>query len=162
MIIMGIDPGIARVGWAVVETTKPNPKAIAYGCITTEKTDTHQHRLLTIHNAMNTLLARYKPDCVSMEELFFSTNVKTAMSVGEARGILLLTAALHDAPVISYSPSAVKQTICGDGRADKIQIQRMITRILKLKEVPKPDDTADAIAIALTHAYSYKMKRNIV
>ena len=84
------------------------------------------------------------------------------MSVGEARGILLLGAALDKTPVISYSPSAVKQTICGDGRADKTQIQRKITRILKLKEVPKPDDTADAIAIALTHAYSYKMKRNIV
>jgi len=158
MIIMGIDPGIARVGWAVVNIVGSTPKAIAYGCIETSKTHTHQDRLITIYESIGKLLIRHAPECVSMEELFFSTNTKTAMSVGEARGILILAAGKKKVPVISYSPLTVKQTITGSGKADKIQIQRMITTILKLKEVPKPDDTADALAIALTHAYSYRMK----
>jgi len=158
MIIMGIDPGIARVGWAVVDAAGSTPKAIAYGCIETQKTHTHQSRLIIVYESILKLLTRYAPECVSMEELFFSTNTKTAMSVAESRGILVLAAGMKKVPVISYTPLTIKQTITGSGKADKTQIQRMITKILKLKEVPKPDDTADALAIALTHAYSYRMK----
>jgi crossover junction endodeoxyribonuclease RuvC len=162
MIIMGIDPGVARVGWAIISTAKSSPKAIAYGCIETEQSDAHGNRLLAAYKAIVSLLSRYKPDCVSMEELFFSKNVKTAIAVGEGRGVLLLASAKNKTPVISYSPSKVKQTVCGDGRADKSQIQRMVKRILRLQDIPKPDDAADALAIALTHAYSYKMKGALI
>jgi crossover junction endodeoxyribonuclease RuvC len=158
MIIMGIDPGVARVGWAVITVGKASPRAMAYGCITTKQTDTQAARLLIVYKAITSLLSRYKPDCVSIEDLFFSKNVKTAIHVGEGRGVLLLASAAHNTPVVSYSPSRVKQTVCGSGRAEKQQVQRMMKRVLKLKNIPKPDDTADALAIALTHAYSYKMK----
>jgi crossover junction endodeoxyribonuclease RuvC len=162
MIIMGIDPGVARVGWALISVEKTTPKAIAYGCINTPQSDVHEKRLLTCFNAINTLISKYKPDCVSMEELYFSKNVSTAIHVGEGRGVLLLACATHATPVISYSPSRVKQTVCGDGKANKVQIQQMVKRLLRLKEIPKPDDAADALAIALTHAYSYKMKGKLV
>jgi len=162
MIIMGIDPGVARIGWAVVEAGKNPPKAVAYGCITTKQSDAHEQRLLVTYKAFCTLFSRYKPDCVSMEELFFSKNVKTAIHVGEGRGVLLLAAAMHKTLVTSYAPLTIKQTICGDGKAEKIQIQHMVKRILKLKEIPQPDDAADALAIALTHAYSYKIKERTV
>ena len=157
MIILGIDPGIARLGWAVIETTHP-PRPRAYGCITTEKTDTLPFRLHVAYQAVTVLVKKYHPDVMSVEDLFFSKNAKTAISVGEARGVVLLAAAQQKVDVVSYSPLTVKQTICGDGSADKKQIGKMVTRILKLKEIPKPDDTADAIAIALTHVYSYRLK----
>jgi crossover junction endodeoxyribonuclease RuvC len=156
MIIMGIDPGVARVGWAIISAGSTPPKAIAYGCISTNQSETHEKRLLACYSATCTLFSKYKPDVVSMEELFFSKNVSTAIHVGEGRGVLLLASAKHNTPVISYSPSRVKQTVCGDGKASKVQIQRMVKRILHLIEIPKPDDAADALAIALTHAYSYQ------
>jgi crossover junction endodeoxyribonuclease RuvC len=161
MIILGIDPGVARVGWAVISTDHGAVRAAAYGCITTEKTEEFPRRLLTVHKALTILIRKYKPDCISAEELFFSTNVKTAISVGEARGIVLLAAAQANIPVISYTPNAVKRAIAGDGRADKKQVTGMVVRILKLRTAPKLDDTADALAIAMTHAYSYKIKKLI-
>lgn len=161
MVILGIDPGVARLGWAVIET-QSSPRPLAYGCITTEKTDPLPKRLLISYQALTIIMKRYHPDAVSIEDLFFSKNAKTAISVGEARGVVLLVAAQQKTDVISYSPLTVKQTICGDGAADKKQVGKMVTQILKLKEVPKPDDTADAIAIALTHAYSYRLKGKIV
>ncbi len=158
---MGIDPGIARLGWAIVETTRPNPRPIAYGCITTKQTDTAPERLLAAHSALKRLLTQYHPACVSVEDLFFATNAKTAISVGQARGVVLLAAAQFKIPVVSYSPLAIKQTICGDGKADKMQVQHMVTKILRLSRVPQPDDAADALAIAMTHAYSYKLKEKM-
>jgi crossover junction endodeoxyribonuclease RuvC len=158
MVILGIDPGIARVGWAVVRTGNPDPTPISYGCITTEKDEKSEKRLDTIHAAICLLCKKFKPDCMSVEELFFSTNVKTAIGVGQSRGIILLAAAQHKIPVVSYSPLTVKRTITGDGTADKKQVMCMVMRTLKLKTAPKLDDTADALAIAMTHAYSYKMK----
>lgn len=162
MIILGIDPGVARVGWAIVETHSPNPIAKTYGCITTEKTETHSDRLVQIHKAVTLIVKKFHPDCMSVEDLFFSTNAKTAMSVGQSRGVILLAAAQSGVPVVSYSPMTVKRTICGDGRADKKQIEKMVINILKLKQAPKLDDTTDAIAIAMTHAYSYKLKGKLV
>lgn len=159
---MGIDPGTARMGWAIIDVRTQSPKATAYGCITTEKTDTLPHRLLILHQALTMLFKRFHPDCLSVEDLYFSNNAKTAIAVGEARGVVLLTASEHKTSVISYSPPTVKQTICGDGKADKTQVQRMVTHMLHLREIPKPDDTADALAIALTHAYSYRLKAKIV
>ena len=158
MIILGIDPGIARVGWAVIKTGKPDPATISYGCITTPKEDAPESRLVTIHAAIGLLCKKFKPDCMSVEELFFSTNAKTAIGVGQSRGVILLAAAQSKIPVVSYSPLTVKRTITGDGNADKKQVTQMVVRTLKLKTAPKLDDTADALAIAMTHAYSYKMK----
>jgi crossover junction endodeoxyribonuclease RuvC len=159
MIIMGIDPGIARVGWSVIEPIGQTIHALAYGCIETAKEKKHEDRLVEIYDAITRLLEKYKPDCMSVEDLFFSTNATTAIGVGQSRGVVLLAAAQHDVPVVSYSPSAVKRTITGDGKADKKQITRMVVLTLKLVKAPKLDDTADAIAIAMTHAYSYKIKQ---
>ena len=161
MRILGIDPGIARVGWAIIETTKPRLTTISYGCIETDKKDTSEVRLLQIHKAILLLCKRFRPDCMSVEELFFAANAKTAISVGQSRGVILLTAAEARIPVVSYTPLAVKRTIAGYGNADKKQVERMVVQILKLREGPKLDDTADALAIAMTHAYSYKMKQII-
>ncbi len=158
MIILGIDPGIARVGWAIMETRIPHPVPISYGCITTEKEEKPEVRLMQIHEALNVLCKKFLPDAASVEDLFFATNAKTAIGVGQSRGVILLSLAEHKIPVVSYSPLAIKRTIAGDGKADKKQVERMVMRILKMKVAPKPDDTVDAIAIAMTHAYSYKMK----
>ncbi len=161
MVIFGIDPGTARVGWAIIDTNGANPKALHFGCITTQKDTPAPDRLLVIYKHIVSLLAKYKPHCVSVEKLFFAKNAKTIIPVGQSRGVILLAAAQKKIPVVSYSPLAVKRTICGDGNADKAQVQRMVTRLLHLKEVPTPDDTADALAIALTHAYSYKLKEKL-
>ena len=158
MIILGIDPGTARVGWAIIDPKKIHRDSVSYGCLTTEKMKSPENRLKKIYIDLLSVIDTYKPDCVSVENLYFSTNVKTAIAVGEARGVILLAASMRNIPVYSYSPNVVKQTICGSGNADKKQVQYMIKQIIKLTEVPKPDDTADALALALTHAYSYKLK----
>ena len=159
MRILGIDPGIARIGWAVIETHVPEPITISFGCITTEKEEKPEIRLSQIYQAIQLLCKKYKPDCMSVEELFFATNAKTAIGVGQSRGVILLAAAMAKIPVVSYTPLAVKRAITGDGAADKKQVAALVVRILKLKTAPKLDDTADALAIAMTHAYSYKYKR---
>ncbi len=159
MRIFGIDPGTARVGWGVIETAGAKIKALAYGCIETEKTLLPQLRLLAIHTRLLSLIAKYQPDILSLEDLFFATNAKTAISVGQARGVILLVAAQQKTPVVSYTPLAVKRTICGSGQADKLQVQKMVMRQLHLAHIPKPDDAADALAIAMTHAFSYKLKQ---
>lgn len=159
MIILGIDPGIARVGWAVIETTRPNLKTISFGCIETDKSEKPERRLEQIHKAILLLCKKFHPDCMSVEELFFAANAKTAIGVGQSRGVILLSAAMAKIPVVSYTPLAVKRAITGDGKADKKQVLTMVMRILKLTKAPKLDDTADALAIAMTHAYSYRMKR---
>lgn len=162
MIILGIDPGIARVGWAAIKTHVPDPIPLSYGCITTEKIHDPQMRLAQIYDAVLLLCKKFKPVCMSVEDLYFATNAKTAIGVGQSRGVILLAAAKQKIPVVSYSPLTVKRTITGDGKADKKQVERMVVRILKLKVAPKPDDTADALAIAMTHAYSYKLKQKFI
>lgn len=162
MIIMGLDPGTARVGWGIIRETPTGPKPVAYGIIETKKEKSVDERLVDIHTAVATLIKKYKPDTVSVESLFFATNATTAMSVGQARGVLLLTCALHNTSTYSYSPLEVKRCITGDGKADKKQIQYMVTRQLHLTKTPEPDDVADALAIALTHAFSYRMKQKTV
>lgn len=160
MRILGIDPGIARVGWAVVETHTPEPSPLSFGCITTDKEEKPDIRLKKIHEAITLLCKKFRPDCMSVEELFFAANAKTAIGVGQSRGVILLAAAMAKIPVVSYTPLAVKRAITGDGSADKKQVSSMVVRILKLRHAPKLDDTADALAIAMTHAYSYKMKEH--
>jgi crossover junction endodeoxyribonuclease RuvC len=156
MKILGIDPGTAITGWAVIEAGSGQPKSVAFGSIQPESIDLPE-RLKTIHLELKQLISMYKPDAISIEELFFATNAKTAISVGQARGVILLTASLSGIPVASYTPLAVKQTVCGDGKADKKQVGKMVALTLRLRSVPQPDDTADALAIALTHAFRYKM-----
>jgi len=162
MNILGVDPGYARVGWGVIQKDKQHVTPVAYGCIETDKDGTPELRLYSVFLKLREIITRYKPQCVSVEELFFSANVKTAIQVGQARGVVLLAAAGAGIPVASYTPTAVKQTICGTGTADKKQIERMVMIQLKLKNPPTPDDTADALAIALTHAYSYNLKSTYV
>jgi crossover junction endodeoxyribonuclease RuvC len=156
MKILGIDPGTAIIGWGVIETDRGSVKPLDYGSIIPETKDLSE-RLIWINQKLNRIITDHHPDAVSVEDLFFATNAKTAISVGQARGVILLSVALNRVPVFSYTPLVVKQTVCGDGRADKTQIGKMVTLLLKLKSVPKPDDTADALAIALTHAYRYKL-----
>ncbi len=159
MIILGIDPGIARVGWAAIDTTQSKLKPLGYDCIETQKEIQQEERLSQIHIALTKIINIYTPDVMAVEDLFFSTNVKTAISVGQSRGVILLTAFECKIPVVSYSPLAIKRTVTGDGKADKKQVSRMVQLTLKLKQIPKLDDTTDAIAIAMTHAYSYKIKQ---
>lgn len=162
MRILGIDPGTARVGWAIVDEQAGKLTTLRYGCITTNKSNSPPDRLSIIYNEVKTLLTTCKPNCVSVEEIFFAANAKTAISVGQARGVILLAAAHQNIPVVAYSPLAVKKAICGSGMADKKQVGRMIIKLLKLKDIPKPDDTADALAIAATHAYSYRLKGKLM
>lgn len=156
MTILGIDPGIARVGWGVVETQNSKLKAQSYGCFETSAKQNIPDRLLAIHTHIHKIIGEYKPDALSIEELFFNTNVKTAFIVGQARGVIMLAAAENNIPVSIYTPLQVKVAITGYGRAEKTQIGKMIRILLKLKEIPKPDDTTDALAVALTHAFSKK------
>jgi len=156
MVILGIDPGVARIGWGVVRTAKPNPIVLAYGLISTEKDIPKEKRLKILYDGIISILSKYKPDVMSVEDLFFATNAKTAISVGEARGVILLSAAQSNISVVSYTPLSIKRTITGDGHADKKQVEKMILQMLRLKEVPKIDDTTDALAIAATHAYTNK------
>lgn len=158
MIIFGIDPGTARLGWGIVDTKGANSKAINFGCIVTASTSSPPARLLHLHSELTKLFSKHKPDCVSIEELFFAKNAKTIIPVGQARGVAILAAAQKNISVVSYSPLTVKRAITGNGNADKKQVQLMVIRLLHLTEIPKPDDTADALALALTHAYSYKLK----
>lgn len=156
--ILGVDPGTARIGWGIIEDNKGIITAKAYGCITTPKEDTPENRLAQIYTAFTNLLKTYKPDEIGVEDLYFSTNAKTAIAVGQARGVILLVAAQAGIPLSSYSPMTVKKTICGSGAAQKTQVGKMVTRLLRLREIPTPDDTADALAIAVTHGFSYKLK----
>ena len=159
MIIAGIDPGTARMGWAVIQTESGQEvKPVSYGCITTQSNASDELRLKSIYGELMNILATHKPQHVAIEDLFFATNAKTVIPVAQARGVVLLSAAMSGLPVYAYSPRAVKNAIAGSGTADKSQVTAMVMRILHIDTPPKPDDTADALAIALTHAYSYKLK----
>jgi len=153
MIVIGIDPGLARMGYGVIRVDRNGPVPVTYGCIETKSTQPVPERLLTIYHAVDSLLEEHRPLALSLEKLFFTKNITSAMSVSEVRGIVLLAAAQRNVPVAEYTPNQVKQAITGSGRADKVQVQLMITRLLGLPEIPKPDDTADALSIALCHIH---------
>lgn len=152
MIILGIDPGYGIVGFGVIEKTLTGIKVIDYGAIYTYKTDTFPIRLKKIYEGMNQLISKYKPDFVCAEELFFNHNVTTAINVAQARGVILLSAVQNCGALYEYTPLQIKQALTGQGRADKKQVQFMVKANLGLKAIPKPDDAADALAVALTHA----------
>ncbi len=154
MLILGIDPGLAIVGWGLVEKRGAQVLPVAYGAIRTPAHTPVPSRLLQIAEDMETLITRYRPDALAVEELFFNTNVTTGIAVAEARGVILLTAEKHKIPVAEYTPMQVKQAVVGYGKAEKRQVIAMVTSLLKLPKPPTPDDTADAIAIAVCHAHS--------
>lgn len=154
MLVLGIDPGYAIVGFGLVETERGKQRLVKYGVITTPAGIPIQSRLMDIERDMNELLDTFRPDCLAIEELFFNTNVTTAINVAQARGVILLSAAKHGVPIYEYTPLQVKQAVVGYGRAEKKQVMDMTMRLLCLEQKPKPDDAADAIAIALCHARS--------
>ncbi len=154
MIILGIDPGYAIVGWGVIEYSGSKFRTLGYGSIQTPAGMPVVDRLERIYLGMKALIEKYKPDQVAVEELFFNTNGKTAIVVAEARGIILLAAKFANIEIAEYTPLQVKQAVVGYGRAEKKQVIVMVTSLLGLDAPPKPDDTADALAIAVCHAHS--------
>jgi len=152
--ILGIDPGFATTGFAFIKELNKEQEVLDYGVITTTPKQEFSERLKYLHQALTKLIKKYKPDAICVEQLFFAKNVKTALNVGQARGVILLTAILNKLPLFEFTPLQVKQAICGYGHADKCQIQNMVKILLKLKTIPKPDDAADALAIALTYLQS--------
>lgn len=158
MIILGFDPGTATTGFGVVESVNDVLRPIDVGVILTPADMPIEERLLSIYTDVNTLLDKYSPDTVATERLFFDRNVTNALSVGRAIGVILLAVAQRGLPWMEYTPMQVKTSVTGYGGADKNQIQQMVVRLLGLAEVPKPDDAADALAIAICHAHSLKLK----
>lgn len=154
MIILGIDPGIAIVGYGLIEYIGNRFRVFDYGSIQTEAGTPTNDRLKIVYDSMTQLIEKYKPDAMAIEELFFNTNSKTAIVVAEARGIILLSGVNAGIDIAEYTPLQVKQAVTGYGRADKNQVQQMTKAMLGLDKVPKPDDTADALAIAICHAHS--------
>ena len=160
MKILGIDPGIGRTGWGVMQVISSKLQVISYGCIETEVNGKTEERLNSLYEQLSKVIKDNSPDVVAIEELFFNTNAKTALIVGQARGVILLTAAQHNLPVSVYTPLQVKMALTGYGRAEKNQLGQMVKILLKLPSIPKPDDVADALAIAITHAFMYKFPVN--
>ena len=154
MIILGIDPGYAIVGYGVIYYQSGRFRVLEYGAITTPAGMPLPKRLHKIYDGMEELIRKYKPDALSIEQLFFNTNSTTAIGVAEARGCILLSAEMNNLPIFEYTPLQVKQGVTGYGRAEKRQIMQMTTTLLGLTEIPKPDDAADALAVAVCHAHS--------
>ncbi len=154
MRILGIDPGYAIVGYGVLDFDNVRFRTVNYGAITTPADMPFDRRLVEIFNDMNTLLEKFSPDCMSVEKLYFNTNTTTAIDVAQARGVILLAAAKKNIPVFEYTPLQVKVAVTGYGRAEKHQMQEMTKNILRLETIPKPDDTADALAIAICHGHT--------
>ncbi len=154
MRILGIDPGIAIVGYGVIEHIGNRFKVIDYGSIQTKAGTPLTERLQTIYTELKQIIYDTRPDCIAIEELFFNNNAKTAITVAQARGVLILGGVTEGLSISEYTPLQVKQAVTGYGRADKNQVQQMTKALLGLDKVPKPDDTADALAIAICHAHS--------
>ena len=154
MRILGIDPGYAIVGYGIVDYEANRFKVVDYGAVTTQAHTPFDLRLQTIYNGLSCLIEKYSPDAMSIEKLFFNTNTTTAIDVAQARGVLVLAAAQGGLDIAEYTPLQVKQSVVGYGRAEKKQVQEMTRLMLNLKSVPKPDDTADALALAICHAHS--------
>ena len=152
MRILGIDPGLAIVGWAVLESERGRLRPIAFGAITTPAHTSVESRLLIIKKDLEDIIDRYSPSELAIEELFFNTNITTGITVAEARGVILCTAHAKGVKISEYTPLQVKQAVVGYGKAEKHQVIAMVTTILNLPKPPKPDDTADAVAIAICHS----------
>ncbi|MGO8683305.1 MAG: crossover junction endodeoxyribonuclease RuvC [Thermoleophilia bacterium] len=161
MIVLGFDPGTASTGWGVIEQDGTTLRALGHGCIVTSARDEMQVRLRKIFDECRRVLARYEPDAVAIEELFVNVNVKTALAVGQARGVIILAAGEYNIGPAEYAPVAIKQAVTGSGRASKIQVQEMTKVILGLKRIPQPDHAADALAVAITHVHRSGLARRL-
>ncbi|MFA7308937.1 MAG: crossover junction endodeoxyribonuclease RuvC [Patescibacteria group bacterium] len=157
MRILGIDPGTQRLGWGVIESQAGKVKASSYGCITTVPKQNHGERLVYIFDELTRIIGQEKPQVLAIEKLFFIKNVTTAMTVSEARGVVILACKQAGLEIFEYTPLQIKMGLTGYGKAEKSQIQMMVKMILGLTEVPKPDDVADALAVAITHINSAKV-----
>jgi crossover junction endodeoxyribonuclease RuvC len=151
-IILGIDPGYGIIGFGVIRIVGSKVSCLTYGSIETEAKEEFSQRLMILHSELKTLISKYKPHLIGVEELFFSKNTKTAIKVAQARGVILLTAKLAQIPIVEYTPNQVKQAISAYGKADKKQVQKMVKILLGLDKIPYPDDAADALAIAICAA----------
>ncbi len=161
MRIIGIDPGTATVGYGLIEENDGQIAVVTYGAIVTAPKDGDTaRRLQMVYEQLNELLVAYQPDFAAVEELFFGRNITTAIRVGQARGVLLLALANANIPVAEYSPPKIKESVSGYGNASKQQVQFMVQNILELEEMPKPDDAADGLAVALTH-YQYQRHESL-
>ena len=161
MVILGIDPGYAITGYGLIEYVGNHFKLITSGAIETKKGVPFPKRIQKIYDDMLGLIDSYKPDAIAVEELFFNKNITTGIQVAHGRGAVVISASETDTPIYEYTPLQVKQAVVGYGRADKKQVQTMVKAILKLEQIPKLDDTTDAIAIAICHAHSYKFAKPI-
>jgi crossover junction endodeoxyribonuclease RuvC len=162
MLAIGIDPGTAITGYGFVRRDNMGELlAVDWGVILTSPDDSASHRLVQIYTALNKLLKKQKPDCAAVESLFFQRNVRTAMSVGQARGVVLLSLEQAGIPTYDYNPNQVKQAVSGYGAADKKQMQTMVQTLLRLPELPKPDDAADALAVAVCHLNTQRTQQLI-
>ena len=157
MIILGIDPGIANTGYGFIKAESSTLTLLDFGCIQTASKDESTQRLKIIYDELIQLASEYQPESFALEDLFFSKNVSSAFAVGEARGIIKLAAANINRQVYSYPPAQIKQAVVGYGKASKRQVQEMVKLLLRLKEIPRPDHAADALATAICHARSYKV-----
>lgn len=158
MRVLGIDPGIAIVGYSILDYDNNKIKCLEYGFITTSSKSALPDRLSFIYQEMNKIIDEFQPDDCAFEELFFNKNVKTAITVSQARGVEILSCINKDLSLYEYTPLQIKQAVVGYGRADKRQVQETVKTILKFNEIPKPDDAADAIAVALCHIFGSKFK----
>ena len=154
MIVLGIDPGTAALGYGIVESSRGRVREVDHGCLVTSPDTALPERLLAVHEIVDELIAVHSPRLLAIERLFFSKNAQTAFAVGQARGVVLLAAAQHRVPVVEATPNEVKSAIAGYGAADKEQVQRMVQLVLGMAELPRPDDAADALAIAVWGAHS--------
>ena len=161
MLVLGVDPGLATTGYGLVRQVESGLQAVAYGVVTTSAKRPLTERLQQLYRELSALIQLYYPDESAIEELFFSRNVRTAMSVGQARGVILLALADAGLTVTEYTPLTIKQAVSGFGGADKIQIQTMVKMLLKLESIPRPDDAADALAIAICHLHSALLNQMI-
>lgn len=158
MIILGIDPGTATTGFGIIKSEKSNINLVYYGCIITSPRDSTAQRLKILYTELEKIIKKYKPDMAAIEDIFFFKNLKTAIKVSQARGVILLAGTQNKLAVCEYTPLQIKQAVTGYGRAEKMQVQKMIKIILNLKEIPKPDDAADALAVAICCANTnYKL-----
>ncbi len=159
MIIMGIDPGFAITGYGIVKYEQNKFSPLEYGAIQTKAGVPFAKRLLKLDKEISLIIEKFKPEAISVEELFFNKNVKTAVAAAHGRGVVLAAAARSGAEVFEYTPLQVKQAVVGYGRAEKSQVQQMVKAILNLSEIPKPDDVADALAVAMCHGQSAKLAK---
>jgi crossover junction endodeoxyribonuclease RuvC len=158
MIILGIDPGTATTGFGIIDYVKNQPKLVDFGVVSTDKKLTDAERLEILADDIEQIIKKYKPEAIGIEKLFFTTNQKTVMTVSQARGVVLLIAQQNELPIFEFTPLQVKSFICGYGKAQKKQVQYIVQKTFNLKTPPKPDDAADALAIALCTAHFYVRK----